>query len=74
MQDVFGGIQVGVENHVAGFAPEHRALPLSFLDASTYGASLGGIPCWNKLNSNTSFFPLVFEEGLKLEKRKKRKG
>ena len=68
MQDVFGGIQVGVENHVAGFAPEYGALPLPLLDASTYGASLGGISCWNKLNSNTSFFPFVFEERLKLEK------
>lgn len=68
MQDVLGSIQVGVENHVAGFAPEHRALPLPLLDASTYGASLGGIPCWNKLNSDSSLLPLVFEEGLKLEK------
>ena len=68
MQDVFGSVQVGVENHVAGFAPEHRALPLPLLDAATYGASLGGIPCWNKLNSNSSLFPFVFEESLKLEK------
>ena len=68
MQDVFGSVQVGVENHVAGFAPEHRALPLPLLDAAAYGASLGGIPCWNKLNSNSSLFPLVFEESLKLEK------
>src|SRR3990167_673647 len=68
MQDVFGSVQVGVENHVAGFAPEHRALPLPLLDASTCGASFGGIPCWNKLNSDTSLFPFVFDKGFKLVK------
>ena len=69
MQDVLGSIEVGVENHVADFALEGRTLSLPSPQATTGRTGLGCIFGRNKLDSNTSFFPLILEKNLQLEKR-----
>jgi hypothetical protein len=67
MQDVLGSVEIGIEDNVAGFTPEHGALPLTLLNAFANGASFGCISCGNELNSDTNFLPFVFEEVLQLE-------
>jgi len=68
MQDVSGGIVVGVENCTADLALEDRALSLPSSQAAACGTCLGSVPGRNELDSNSSLFPFVEKETLKLVK------